>query len=198
MLNTTISGRPGRVCATNSKSANSVAGLTPRSIPNPKLIPSSHYGDESIVNKFQKFSGHSQTNAEEAENHMETDEYMSNIDKELKEAKATTAASMNSPQISISRGELSRTEHTSNSFMQPVYQAESGASHSKSKRYLKYQKNSAVFNRMFESEIDFIDYLEQYKPRNLASLSSSQLINYHRFIELKIRKALMPVYYNKF
>lgn len=134
----------------------------------------------------------------ETDNQSGTDEYMSNIDKELKEAKATTAASMNSPQISISRGEISRTDHHSGSFMRPVYQAESSGKDSRSNRFVKNHSTSASFNQMFESEIEFVNYLEQYKPTRLASLSSSQLINYHHFIEVKIRKALMPVYYNKF
>ena len=54
------------------------------------------------------------------------------------------------------------------------------------------------FGGFFESEVEFVEYLDEFKPVELMSLSSSQLINYHRFMEGKIRRALMPVHFNKF
>ena len=124
---------------------------------------------------------------------------MSNIDKEIKEAKATTAASLNSKPISFSKGENSRNEHTSGSFMHPVYNLNSGnGSFFRKQSVNETGKIKKGYCDLFESEIEFVDYLDKFKPVNLSSLSSSQIINYHRFMEAKIKKALMPIYYNKF
>jgi hypothetical protein len=130
---------------------------------------------------------------------------MWHIDKELQEARETTAASLNSPPPSYSKGNVSNNDMTSGSFMRPMYDQTSRGSGMESKsirennRYEDSVKSEATLrDQLFYSEVEFIGYLDQYKPVNLGVLSSSQIINYHHFMESKIKKALMPVYYNKF
>jgi hypothetical protein len=81
--------------------------------------------------------------------------------------------------------------------MNPVYHLSPDTTKIQSERDAKQYEMESKKN-LFESEIEFIDYLDQFKPLRIGSLSSSQIINYHRFMEVKIRKALMPVYFNKF
>jgi oligoribonuclease (3'-5' exoribonuclease) len=143
------------------------------------------------VSKFQKFP----KLATESNPKPKDLEFLSNIDKEINDAKATTAASLNSKPISFSYKNSSKNDETS-SFMNPMY----GFSEDQQnlERTYNERKESSSRENLFESEIEFIGYLDQFKPARLGTLSSNQIINYHRFMEVKIKKALIPVYYNKF
>ena len=120
-------------------------------------------------------------------------EFLSNIDKEISNAKATTAASLNSKPISFSYKNSSKNGDTSGSFMCPIYDF---TKNTHSRKTVSKKDDSKI--NLFESEFEFIEYLDQFKPSQIGTLSSDQIINYHRFMEVKIKKALIPVYYNKF